>query len=111
MKDYFLLVIITFKKCTASKEKMSDPKRLIDSKAWCPLSFTLEIVSPEWEYKTETQSIKSKNYLKSKTLRELEKLDIDWYIVLTHHAPESKIYTTSAIPKAKIDYIETPYIL
>ena len=28
------------------KRKMSAPKRLIDSKAWCPLSFLLEILSP-----------------------------------------------------------------
>ena len=29
---------------------------------------------------------------------------------ITHHAPESK-QNSSAIPRAKIDYIETPYIL
>ena len=29
------------KKCVVSKEKISAPKRLIDSKAWCPLSFLL----------------------------------------------------------------------
>ena len=36
------LVIITIMKCIISKEKMSGPKRLIDSKAWCPLSFYLK---------------------------------------------------------------------
>ena len=63
------------------KRKMRTPKRLIDLKAWCPLSFLLEIVSPWWEYKKNTKnSIKSKNYLKSKTLREPENLDIDWLV-------------------------------
>ena len=28
------------------KRKMSAPKKLIDSKAWCPLSFSLELLSP-----------------------------------------------------------------
>ena len=28
--------------------------------------------------------------------------------LLTHHAPELKMYNTSAIPRPKIDYIETP---
>ena len=31
--------------------------------------------------------------------------------LLTHHAPELKIEYTSAIPRAKVDYIESPYIL
>ena len=42
-------------KCVVSKEKMSAPKRLIDSKAWCPLSFLLELLSPQWEFKTKTR--------------------------------------------------------
>ena len=59
------------------KRKMSVPKRLIDSKAWYPLSFLLEITVMGIEDKNTKNSIKSKNYPKSKTLRELEKLDID----------------------------------
>ena len=39
------------------KGEMSAPKRSIDSKAWCPLSFLLEILSPEWEYETKTRRI------------------------------------------------------
>ena len=56
---------------------MGAPKRLIDSKAWCPLSFLLEITAMGIKDKNTKNSIKSKNYPKSKTLRELEKLDID----------------------------------
>ena len=61
---------------------MSAPKRLVDSKAWCPLSFLLEInniTTMRIQDKNMKNSIKSKNCRKSKTLRELETLD--WYIV------------------------------
>ena len=55
---------------------MSAPERLIDSKAWYPLNFLYEI-----QDKNTKNSIKSKNYFKSKTLSELKNLSlIDWYI-------------------------------
>ena len=37
--------------------EMSAPKRLIDSKEGCPLSFLLELLLPLWEYKTKKQRI------------------------------------------------------
>ena len=55
-QDCYLLVIIKIMKCVVQK-KVSVPKRLIDSKAWCPLSFLLEIVSLQWEHKTKTLRI------------------------------------------------------
>ena len=54
------------------RREMGAPKRLIDSKAWCPLSILLGT-----QDKNSKNSIKPNNYPKSKTLRELEKLDID----------------------------------
>ena len=58
------------------KEKMSAPKSLIDSKAWCPLSFLLEILSLITGIQDENTKIKikAKNYPKSKSLRKLESL-------------------------------------
>ena len=58
---------------------MSAPKRLIDSKALVSIKlFTLNsiIVMEKWD-KNPKIGIKSKNYLKSITLREFEILDID----------------------------------
>ena len=55
---------------------MSASKRLIDSKAQC-LSKLNTIRVMGIEDKNTKNSTKSKNYQKSKTLRELEKLDID----------------------------------
>ena len=68
---------------------MSAPNRLIDSKAWCPLSFLLEIVSTIMgiQDKNMKNSIKLNNYLKSKTMSKLKKLDIDWYIVIKPSVP------------------------
>ena len=56
------------------KRKASAPiKRMINSIAWCRLSF----------YIIEIQDKNMKNYPKSKTLRELEKLTlIGWHIVI-----------------------------
>ena len=60
------------------ERKVSAPERLIDSKTWCPLSFYLTTVPIMGiQDKNMKNSIKSKNYLKSKTMRELEELDID----------------------------------
>ena len=59
------------------ERKMSAPKRLIDLKAWCSLSFLLEITVMGIKDKNTKNSIRLKNYPKSKTLKELEKLDID----------------------------------
>ena len=60
------------------KRKMSAPKRLMDSKAWCLLSFLLEYYPQNENTRQNTKnSIKTKNYLKCKTLIELEKLDVD----------------------------------
>ena len=57
---------------------MSTPKKLVDSKAWRPLSFLLEV-----QEKNTKNSIKSLNYLKSKKLRELKNSAlIDWYIAI-----------------------------
>ena len=58
-------------KCVVSK-KVSAPKRLIDSKAWCPLSFYLKYYKrEEWHNK-----------------RELENLTlIDLYIVIMQSVP------------------------
>ena len=44
------------------KGEISAPKRTIVSKVWRPLSFLLEILSPLWEYKTNS----TKNNIKSK---------------------------------------------
>ena len=41
----FASIISNFETCYFKRE-MIVPKRLIDSKAWCPLSFLLEILSP-----------------------------------------------------------------
>ena len=66
------------------QEKMSAPRRLINSKAWSPLSFLLEIYHHYGNTRQNTKnSKKSKDYPESKTLRELKKLTlIDWYIVI-----------------------------
>ena len=39
------------------KREMSALRRLRDPKAWCPSSILLELLSPQWEYKTKTQRI------------------------------------------------------
>ena len=57
---------------------MSAPKRLMDLKTWCPLSFLLEILSSYImgiQDKNTKNGIKSKNYPKMNTLRKLEILD------------------------------------
>ena len=60
------------------KRNMSAAKRLIDLKAFCPLSFYLYYHhNGNRRQKNTKSSIKSENCLKSKTLRELEKLGID----------------------------------
>ena len=45
--------------------------------------------------KNTKNSIKSKNYPKSKTLRKLEKSDIDWYVVIKPSVPRSGWKSTS----------------
>ena len=57
------------------KRKMSAPERLIYSKALCSLSYLLEILGIQ--DKNTKNSVKSKNSLKRKTLRELENLEAD----------------------------------
>ena len=42
---------------------MSAPKRLIDSKAWCPLSFLLEILPSYWEYQIKKHEEWQKNQI------------------------------------------------
>ena len=60
------------------KRKVSAPKSPKDSKAWCPLNFSLKYYNHNGiQYKNKKNSIKPKNYPKSKTLRVLNKLDID----------------------------------
>ena len=50
----------------------------------------------EIQDKNAKNSIKSKNYAKSKTLRKLEKLTlIDWYIVMKPSVPCSRMKSTS----------------
>ena len=59
---------------------MSAPKRLINSKPLCPFeSFLFEFNYHHngIEDKNKKNSIRSKNHPKSKTLRELERVDID----------------------------------
>ena len=65
--DYYYYEVCCF------KAEMSARERLLDSNTWCSLSFSLELLSPYWEYKTKTRRIYS---IKS-TLRELEKFDND----------------------------------
>ena len=81
------------------KGKMSASKRLIDSKAWCLLSvFTWNTITKMGiQNKDIKNSTKSKNYTKSKTLSEIEKLDIDWlvYIVIKPSVPCSARKSTS----------------
>ena len=45
--------------------------------------------------KNTKNSIISKNYPKSETLKELEKFDIDWYIVIKPSVPCSERKSTS----------------
>ena len=58
---------------------MNGPESVIDLKAWCPLSFftwnTITIMGIQ--DKNTKNNIKSKNYPKIKTLRELEEFDIN----------------------------------
>ena len=77
-------------KCVVSKEKMSAPKRMINSKVWCLLkTFYLKYYYYIGNTKQKTKnSIKSKNYSKSKTPRKLIKLSlIDWRIVIMPNEP------------------------
>ena len=59
------------------KREVSASKRLIDSKASCPLNFLLELLSVGIQDKSTMNSIKSKNHPKSKALEESEKSDIN----------------------------------
>ena len=55
--------------------------------------------------KNMKNSIESKNYPKIKTLRELEKFDIDWYIVIKPSVPCSGRKSTSQ--KMSVDSIRS----
>ena len=46
------------------KEKVSAPKRPKDSKAWCPLSFSFEMLLPQWEYNTITRRIENQRIIR-----------------------------------------------
>ena len=74
-----LLFIINYHDCDMCcfKRNMSASKRLIDLKACCPFSFLLKILAPRMQDKNTKSITKPKNHPKSRTLRELEKLDID----------------------------------
>ena len=54
--------------------------------------------------KNTNNSVKSKNYPKSKTLKEFEKFDIDWYIAIKPSEPCSGQKSTSE--KMSVDSIQ-----
>ena len=58
----------------------------------------------ETEDKNTKNTVKSKHYPKSKALRELEKLGIDWYIVIKPSVPCSGRKRTSE--KMSVDSIQ-----
>ena len=59
------------------KRKVSAPERPKYSKAWCPLKLFIRKSYNHNQYKNTKNSIIPKNYPKSKTLRVLNKLDIE----------------------------------
>ena len=92
------------------KREMSAPKRFIDSKAWYPLAFYLKYYHHNGntsQKHDEELSIRSKNYLKSKTLRELEKFDITLLFIIPrtvllssiHPETETLDFSTDALPR------------
>ena len=81
IKDYYSLVIITIMKCVFQKKiecswEAHRFKSLVSIKLFTGNTFTIMKIQD----KNMRNSIKSKNHLKSKTMRELEKLDIDWLV-------------------------------
>ena len=67
------------------KREMSAPKRFIDSKAWCLLSFLLELLG--------IQDKNTKNSIKSKRSKNL--MLIDWCVVTKSSVPCSGRKSTS----------------